>query len=67
VVLTGGLGPTEDDVTRDAVAAVLGRQQTFRQEIADWIAERFARMKRPMAENNRRQAFLIDGAVDSDI
>src|SRR5262249_55256454 len=63
IVLTGGLGPTEDDLTRDAVAAVLGRQQFFSQEIADWIADRFGRMKRPMAENNKRQAFMIEGAV----
>lgn len=62
VILTGGLGPTEDDVTRDAVAAALERGQTFRQELLDEIAARFARMARPMAANNRRQAFLVDGA-----
>ena len=62
VVLTGGLGPTEDDITRDAVAAALGRGMTFRQEIADHIQARFARMGRQMAEINRRQACVIDGA-----
>src|ERR1700735_4557332 len=41
VVITGGLGPTEDDLTRDAVAAALGRTLVFSQEICDWIAERF--------------------------
>ncbi len=62
VVLTGGLGPTEDDVTRDAVASALDRTQDFRQEICDWIEERFRRGKRKMAEINRRQAFVIAGA-----
>jgi nicotinamide-nucleotide amidase len=61
IFLTGGLGPTEDDVTRDAVAQALGRGQQFRQELQDAIAERFTRMGRTMAENNRRQAYLIDG------
>jgi nicotinamide-nucleotide amidase len=63
VVLTGGLGPTEDDVTRDAAALALGRGQTFRPEIADWLEQRFARAGRKMAEINKRQAFVIDGAL----
>ncbi len=61
VILTGGLGPTEDDVTRDAVARALGRELVFRQELLDAIMARFARLGRQMAEINRRQAFLIDG------
>ncbi len=63
VILTGGLGPTEDDVTRDAAALALGRGQTFRPEIADWLEQRFARAGRKMAEINKRQAFIIDDAI----
>jgi nicotinamide-nucleotide amidase len=62
VVITGGLGPTEDDLTRDAVAAALGRELVFSQEIREWIEERFRRINRKMAEINLRQAYLVAGA-----
>jgi len=62
VIVTGGLGPTEDDVTRDAAAAALGRGMQFSQAICDTIAERFRRFNRKMAEINKRQAFVVDGA-----
>jgi len=62
IVLTGGLGPTEDDLTRDAVAAALGRSMDYHQEISDQIEERLRRYGRKMAEINRRQAYIIEGA-----
>ena len=62
VILTGGLGPTEDDLTRDAVASATGRKLIFREDLRDAIAERFRRMNRKMAEINLRQAYAVEGA-----
>jgi len=62
MVLTGGLGPTEDDLTRDAVASALGRTLVFDQAICDQIEARFRRFGRTMSEINRRQAYLVEGA-----
>jgi len=62
VILTGGLGPTEDDLTRDAVAAATGRKLIFRDDLRDAIADRFRRFNRKMADNNLRQAYAVEGA-----
>ncbi len=62
VIVTGGLGPTLDDLSREGVAQALGKGLYENPEIIGWIAERFARYGRTMTDNNRRQAMVIDGA-----
>src|SRR5262249_25448700 len=62
LILSGGLGPTEDDVTREAVAMALDRKLVYHPELAEAIEQRFTQMRRKMAEVNRRQAFVIEGA-----
>jgi nicotinamide-nucleotide amidase len=63
VIVTGGLGPTADDVTRDAVSEVLGRTLEENQEILTAIRQRFERRGLKMPEVNRRQALVPSGAV----
>ena len=62
LVLTGGLGPTDDDLTRDAVARVLGRGMREDEPTVERIRARFARRGMQMPEINRRQGLVIDGA-----
>jgi len=63
VLTSGGLGPTEDDLTREAIAALLGRPLEYRQALYDQLAARFARIRRPISENNKKQAFAPRGAI----
>jgi competence/damage-inducible protein CinA-like protein len=63
IVTTGGLGPTVDDVTRDAVARATGRPLVLFPHLLDQIEAFFVRFGASMGENNRRQAYLPEGSI----
>jgi nicotinamide-nucleotide amidase len=63
VITTGGIGPTLDDLTRDAVAEVTGRPLVFQPQLYAQIENWFARSGRQVGENNRRQAYIPEGAI----
>jgi nicotinamide-nucleotide amidase len=58
----GGLGPTEDDRTRETLAKVLNRRLVFRASIREHIRERFLRRGWPMTSSNLKQCYVIEGA-----
>lgn len=62
VLLSGGLGPTEDDVTREAVAGATGAKLAQSEQLLATLEERFAARGRTMSESNARQSFLPEGA-----
>jgi nicotinamide-nucleotide amidase len=63
IVACGGLGPTDDDRTREAVADLLGRKLELNQSVLRHIQELFRRFGRVMPEINRRQAMVPEGAT----
>ncbi len=63
IITGGGLGPTEDDLTRDCIADVLGEKPFIDSELEQQLRAMFTRMGREMPEHNIRQAALIPSAV----
>lgn len=63
VILTGGLGPTTDDITREGVALALDRPLSFHEDVWQEIIGQMWRTNRPIPENNRRQAMVPQGAT----
>ena len=63
VISTGGLGPTEDDVTREAAARATGRELEFHPELLDQIEGFFTARGLPLSPSNRKQAYIPRGAI----
>ena len=62
LLVMGGLGPTEDDKTREACAAALGRKLAYREDLYKSIQERFRRRGRDLPPSNAKQAYVIEDA-----
>jgi nicotinamide-nucleotide amidase len=63
IITTGGIGPTADDVTREAVAVATGRELTFSPLLMEQISNFFRSRGMTPSSSNRRQAFIPDGAI----
>src|ERR1044071_1854035 len=63
VITSGGLGPTQDDLTREAVAEVTGRKLILHQPFVEQIERRFRNRGFIMTKNNERQAYMPEGAI----
>lgn len=63
IITTGGLGPTQDDLTREAVAEVLDRPLVFQAQLYQQISDFFQKTGRPMSPNNKKQAYIPAGSI----
>ncbi len=62
VITTGGLGPTEDDITRRISARAIDRKLIFQPDLLEELREKFRSVGKEMPEKNKQQAFMIEGA-----
>ncbi len=69
ILITGGLGPTDDDLTRQAIAEFLGVKLEFHSELFEKIKKVFIAINRPMVEKNKIQAYLPAGTseIENDL
>jgi len=63
IITTGGIGPTEDDLTREVIANVIGRPLIFQPHLMEQIESLFKRRGFRMTENNRKQAYIPEGSI----
>lgn len=63
IIITGGLGPTKGDITREVIAGFLGEKMELDRELKRYIADFFTRMHMEMTDNNLKQAMLIPSAI----
>ena len=63
VIMTGGLGPTQDDLTKETVAAIMGKKLVLDQESFEKIDNFFKKVNRTMTDNNIKQAYLPEGCI----
>ena len=63
ILTSGGIGPTVDDITRQSVANATGRKLVYSHELEQQIAARFRSFGREMTDNNKRQAYIPEGAL----
>lgn len=61
IVFTGGLGPTKDDLTKEAISRHIGKKLVFDEEALHSIESYFQKRGRPMTENNKKQALVLEG------
>jgi nicotinamide-nucleotide amidase len=63
ILCSGGLGPTEDDITRECIGDLLGLSLEFREDLYESILDRYSHVRHRFTENNKKQATLPEGAI----
>ena len=61
IVVSGGLGPTQDDITRETLAEYFGKKLVYHKDVEEHIKKLFARMNYPFTDNNKSQAMVPEG------